>query len=108
MGALALLRCCLHIECELNDVRRISGIVGFDGNRLNTLAGTFTGFYFYFDRAGLTRPEDFREVHGGASSAWRDGFNVEIGFTAVLDGYGANQRFVLSLFAKLEPFRRGD
>jgi hypothetical protein len=63
-------RLSFHIEDELYDVGRITGIVRSDGHGFDVFTGLLSGFNLDFDIAGLTRTEDFREVHSSASSTW--------------------------------------
>src|SRR6185369_980465 len=71
-------------------------------------AGGFAGFDFYFDLSGLTRPKDSRKVHRGASSAWHDGFDFEIGATAIANRDGAHEVLILRLLAEINSLFRSD
>src|SRR6266850_2584769 len=102
-------RSAFHIELKLHDARGVVWIVGFYCDRLRVRAGRLAGLDFNLDRAGLTRPEDFGEVHGCASSAWSDRFNFEIFPSRIPDGDRANERLVLRLLAEIQfLFRRNE
>ncbi len=64
-------------------------------------ARRFPGSNFYFDRASLTRLEDFWKVHCCASSARLDVFDLQVGIACVANLKSPNERFVLRLFAEL-------
>lgn len=65
-------------------------------------AGRLARLNFDLDRAGLTRPEDFRKVHSGAPSAWNHGFDIEISLPAVLYRDRSDERLALRLLAEVQ------
>ena len=97
-----------HVELELQSRRRVGRIIRFYGYRFGVNARCLSGVDLDFDCAGLTRPQDFREVHGGASSAGYNRFNIEIGSASVLYYNAANQALVLRLFAEVNFLGRRD
>jgi hypothetical protein len=88
-------------EHELDFDAWLQGVVRFNGDRFGVFTGRRASINLHFDRARLTRREDFREVHSRAPSAGFDCGNVERSLTCVPYGDGSGDTLALRLFAEV-------
>jgi hypothetical protein len=87
------------IKVELKHGVPVRRIISNNRDGFAMDAGVFARINFDFDFANLTRLQDFRKVHGCASSARGYGFNIQWRIAGILDVKRTRERFLKFDFA---------